>query len=199
MAGSTALLHAQSGIRFRYWHYAGRNAPPYGDEPNLITHLQTVAPHHAFYHADQRHSDAGRTIKRNCRRWFSLSWARSKPGCGNLPPMPAATICARHRLYGAPVGSGEISRRSARARIPPVGEEAARNTRIPERQPRVVSHEQQMRLVSKIIAFCVDKCAAARHDSYRAAICARIASATRGRGRRTIGMRIVVTAPRPQR
>jgi hypothetical protein len=56
----------------------------------------------------------------------------------------AGNDLVRDRLYGALVGSGEIGKPD-RAPIPPGWGRSARNTRILERQPRVISHEQQMR------------------------------------------------------
>src|SRR5690606_28941351 len=60
-----AMLHAQSGISSDIGTTPGARLP-YGDEPDPITHLQTVAPHHAHYHAGI--SDIltlDETIKRN--------------------------------------------------------------------------------------------------------------------------------------
>ncbi|WP_411900196.1 glycyl radical enzyme domain-containing protein, partial [Salmonella enterica] len=45
-----ALLPAQSGISSDIGT-TPRARLPYGDEPDPITHLQTVAPHHSFYHS----------------------------------------------------------------------------------------------------------------------------------------------------
>lgn len=47
--------------------------------------------------------------------------------------------------YMVRLSDTEKYREAARAPTPRLGEEAARNTRILERQPRVISHEQQMR------------------------------------------------------
>ncbi|MGU0016796.1 hypothetical protein ACVXG9_23375 [Escherichia coli] len=55
------------------------------------------------------------------------------------------TIGSRYRLYGTFVGLEKYRAEGSRTNTTWLGEEAARNTRILERQPRVISHEQQMR------------------------------------------------------
>lgn len=81
-----AMLHAQSGISSDIGTTPGARLP-YGDEPDPITHLQTVAPHHAFYHAGSatfsRWMKPSRAI---LRRWCSCASAHLKPGCVSLPP-----------------------------------------------------------------------------------------------------------------
>lgn len=87
-----AMLHAQSGISSDIGTTPGARLP-YGDEPDPITHLQTVAPHHAYYYSGI--SDIltlDETIKRNPQALVQLCPVPLKPECVNLPPMSAVTI-----------------------------------------------------------------------------------------------------------
>lgn len=59
--------------------------------------------------------------------------------------MSAVTIWFALPVYGAFVGFRKYRAEGSRTNTTWLGEEAARNTRILERQPRVISHEQQMR------------------------------------------------------
>ncbi|MGU0044533.1 glycyl radical enzyme domain-containing protein [Escherichia coli] len=147
MAGKKrAMLHAQSGISSDIGTTPGARLP-YGDEPNPITHLQTVAPHHAYYYSGI--SDIltlDETIKRTRRHWYSFASVPLKPECGEFTAnVSGNNLGSRYRLYGAFVGLRKISRRRFTHQHHLAGREAARNTGIPERQPRVISHEQQMR------------------------------------------------------
>ncbi|VDG84149.1 glycine radical enzyme, YjjI family [Shigella dysenteriae] len=120
---------------------------PYGDEPDPITHLQTVAPHHAYYYSGI--SDIltlDETIKRNPQALVQLCLGAFKAGMRELPPMSAVTIWFALPVIWCVWSDLEKYRaEGSRTNTTWLGEEAARNTRILERQPRVISHEQQMR------------------------------------------------------
>lgn len=114
-----ALLHAQSGISSDIGTTPGARLP-YGDEPDPITHLQTVAPHHAFYHAGI--SDIltlDETIKRNPQALVQLCLGAFKAGCGNLLPMSAATIWCASPVIWCACRIWRNFAPKARARIPP--------------------------------------------------------------------------------
>lgn len=75
-----AMLHAQSGISSDIGTTPGARLP-YGDEPDPITHLQTVAPHHAYYYSGI--SDIltlDETIKRNPQALVQLCLGAFKAG-----------------------------------------------------------------------------------------------------------------------
>lgn len=141
-----ALLHAQSGISSDIGTTPGARLP-YGDEPDPITHLQTVAPHHAFYHAGI--SDIltlDETIKRNPQALVQLCLGAFKAGMREFTANVSGNDLVRVTGYMVRLSDlAKFRAEGSRTNTTWPGEEAARNTRILERQPRVVSHEQQMR------------------------------------------------------
>ncbi len=140
------MLHAQSGISSDIGTTPGARLP-YGDEPDPITHLQTVAPHHAFYHAGI--SDIltlDETIKRNPQALAQLCLGAFKAGMREFTANVSGNDLVRVTGYMVRLSDLEKYRaEGSRTNTTWLGEEAARNTRILERQPRVISHEQQMR------------------------------------------------------
>ncbi len=131
---ATGAAHAQSGISSDIGNTPGARLPCMAMNRTLSPICKTVAPHHAFIMPDQRHSDAGTKPSSVTAGAVQLLFRRVQSrGCGNLPPMSAATICACHRLARRACRIWRNFAPKARARIPPLGEEAARNTRILER------------------------------------------------------------------
>jgi YjjI family glycine radical enzyme len=141
-----ALLHAQSGISSDVGTTPGARLP-YGDEPDPITHLRTVAPHHAWYPAGI--SDIltlDETVKRNPQAVMQLCLGAFKCGMREFTANVSGNDLVRVTGYMVRLSDLEKYRaEGSRSNTTWLGEEAARNTRILERQPRVVSHEQQMR------------------------------------------------------
>lgn len=141
-----ALLHAQSGISSDSGTTPGARLP-YGEEPDPITHLQTVAPHHAHYTAGI--SDIltlDETIKRNPQAVVQLCLGAFSAGMREFTANVAGNDLVRVTGYMVRLSDLEKFRaEGSRINTTWLGEEAARNTRILERQPRVISHEQQMR------------------------------------------------------
>ncbi|AHJ75337.1 YjjI family glycine radical enzyme [Kosakonia sacchari] len=141
-----AMLHAQSGISSDTDTTPGARLP-YGDEPDPITHLLAVAPHHAWYQAGI--SDIltlDETVKRNPQAVVQLCLGAFKAGMREFTANVAGNDLVR--VTGYMVRLSDLKKfRAEGSRINTtwLGEEAARNTHILERQPRVVSHEQQMR------------------------------------------------------
>lgn len=150
--GTGELNHAVGGFNF---HMTGRDdigtTPgarlPYGDEPDPITHLQTVAPHHAYYYSGI--SDIltlDETIKRNPQALVQLCLGAFKAGMREFTANVSGNDLVRVTGYMVRLSDLEKYRaEGSRTNTTWLGEEAARNTRILERQPRVISHEQQMR------------------------------------------------------
>ncbi len=139
------MLHAQSGISSDIGTTPGARLP-YGDEPDPITHLQTVAPHHAYYYSGI--SDIltlDETIKRNPQALVQLCLGAFKAGMREFTANVSGNDLVRVTGYMVRLSDLENIAPKVHVPTPRLGEEAARNTRILERQPRVISHEQQMR------------------------------------------------------
>ena len=141
-----AMLHAQSGISSDIGTTPGARIP-YGTEPDPVTHLMTVAPHHAHYTSGI--SDIltlEETIKRNPEAMMQLCLGGFAAGMREF----SANVCGNDlvRITGYMVRLSDIEKFNAegsRLNTTWLGEEAAKNTGIMQRQPRVISHEQTMR------------------------------------------------------
>ncbi|MRS15315.1 YjjI family glycine radical enzyme [Enterobacteriaceae bacterium RIT691] len=141
-----ALLHAQSGISSDSGTTPGARLP-YGNEPDPVSHLLAVAPHHAYYTSGI--SDIltlDETIKRNPQAVMQLCLGAFASGMREFSANVSGNDLVRVTGYMVRLSDLEKYREEgSRTNTTWLGEEAARNTRILERQPRVVSHEQQMR------------------------------------------------------
>lgn len=141
-----AMLHAQSGISSDSGTTPGARLP-YGDEPDPISHLLAVAPHHKHYPSGI--SDIltlDETIKRNPQAVVQLCLGAFNAGMREFTANIAGNDLVRVTGYMVRLSDLEKYRaEGSRINTTWLGEEAARNTRILERQPRVISHEQQMR------------------------------------------------------
>lgn len=141
-----ALLHAQSGISSDIQTTPGARLP-YGEEPDPVTHLLAVAPHHQYYASGI--SDIltlDETVKRNPHAVVQLCQGAFKAGMREF----TANVCGNDlvRVTGYMVRLSDLEKfreEGSRTNTTWLGEEAARNTGILQRQPRVVSNEQQMR------------------------------------------------------
>jgi Protein of unknown function (DUF3029). len=141
-----AMLHAQSGISSDSGTTPGARLP-YGDEPDPVSHLLAVAPHHKHYHSGI--SDIltlEETVKRNPQAVVQLCLGAFNAGMREFTANVAGNDLVRVTGYMVRLSDLEKYREAgSRTNTTWLGEEAARNTRILERQPRVISHEQQMR------------------------------------------------------
>ena len=141
-----AMLHAQSGISSDIGTTPGARLP-YGEEPDPISHLLSVAPHHKHYHAGI--SDIltlDETVKRNPQAVVQLCLGAFNAGMREFTANVAGNDLVRVTGYMVRLSDLEKYREAgSRTNTTWLGEEAARHTRILERQPRVISHEQQMR------------------------------------------------------
>ena len=141
-----AMLHAQSGISSDIGTTPGARLP-YGDEPDPISHLLAVAPHHQHYHAGI--SDIltlDETVKRNPQAVVQLCLGAFRTGMREFSANVAGNDLVRVTGYMVRLSDLEKYRaEGSRTNTTWLGDEAAHNTRILERQPRVISHEQQMR------------------------------------------------------
>lgn len=141
-----ALLHAQSGISSDSGTTPGVRIP-YGEEPDPVNHLLTVAPHHVHYHAGI--SDIltlDETVKRNPQAVMQLCLGAFKVGMREFSANVSGNDLVRVTGYMVRLSDlAKYREAGSRTNTTWLGEEAARNTRILERQARVISHEQQMR------------------------------------------------------
>lgn len=81
-----AMLHAQSGISSDSGTTPGARLP-YGDEPDPVSHLLAVAPHHKHYHSGISDILTTETVKRNPQAVVQLCPGRSTPVCVSSPRM----------------------------------------------------------------------------------------------------------------
>ncbi len=104
-------------------------------------------PHHAYYYSGI--SDIltlDETIKRNPQALVQLCLGAFKAGMREFTANVSGNDLVRVTGYMVRLSDLEKYRaEGSRTNTTWLGEEAARNTRILERQPRVISHEQQMR------------------------------------------------------
>lgn len=137
-----ALLHAQGGISLDLDVTPGVRIP-YGNEPDPVSYVQATAGHHQYYRSGI--SDIltiDETVKSNPEAMFNLC---------------KGALNARYREFTANVASNDLVRvtgymvklsdiakfdvEGSRTNTTFLGAEAAKNTGILERSPRVVSHE----------------------------------------------------------
>lgn len=141
-----AMLHAQSGISSDVGTTPGVRIP-YGAEPDPVNHLLTVAPHHPWYLSGI--SDIltlDETIKQNPQALAQLCKGAFQAGMREFTANVAGNDLVRVTGYMVRLSDIEKYReQGSRINTTWLGSEAADNTHILERKPRVVSHEQAMR------------------------------------------------------
>lgn len=120
---------------------------PYGEEPNPVEHIMTVAPHHQYYTSGI--SDiltVDETIKQNPQAMMQLCKGAFAHGMREF----TANIDSNDlvRITGYMVRLSDINKykqSGSRINTTWLGDEAAKNCHILDRQPRVISREQAMR------------------------------------------------------
>ena len=137
-----ALLHAQGGISLDVGVTPGVRIP-YGNEPDPVSYVQATAGHHQYYRAGI--SDIltiDETVKSNPEAMFNLCKGALKAGYREFTANVASNDLVR--VTGYMVKLSDIVKydtQGSRSNTTFLGAEAARNTGILERSPRVVSHE----------------------------------------------------------
>ncbi|HHF3219700.1 TPA: YjjI family glycine radical enzyme [Vibrio diabolicus] len=137
-----ALLHAQGGISLDLGVTPGVRLP-YGTEPDPVTYVQATAEHHQYYRAGI--SDIltiDETVKSNPEAMFNLCKGALNAGYREFTANVASNDLIR--VTGYMVKLSDIAKYDAegsRTNTTFLGAEAAKNTGILERSPRVVSHE----------------------------------------------------------
>ncbi|PKH62237.1 YjjI family glycine radical enzyme [Shewanella sp. Choline-02u-19] len=137
-----ALLHSQGGISLDKDVTPGVRIP-YGTEPNPIAHIKALAEHHQYYTSGI--SDIltiDETVKSNPQAMFQLCKGALNLGFREFTANVASNDLVR--VTGYMIKLSDIARfkeAGSRTNTTGLGAEAAINTKILERQPRVVAHE----------------------------------------------------------
>ena len=137
-----ALLHSQGGMNTDRDVTPGVRIP-YGTEPNPITHIQALAEHHQYYTSGI--SDIltiDETVKANPQAMMQLCKGALQLGFREF----SANVTSNDlvRVTGYMVKLSDIARykeQGSRTNTTSLGADAAQNTNILARQPRVVAHE----------------------------------------------------------
>ncbi|WP_045401868.1 YjjI family glycine radical enzyme [Vibrio campbellii] len=137
-----ALLHAQGGISLDLDVTPGVRIP-YGNEPDPVSYVQATAGHHQYYRSGI--SDIltiDETVKSNPEAMFNLCKGALNAGYREFTANVASNDLVR--VTGYMVKLSDIAKYDAegsRTNTTFLGAEAAKNTSILGRSPRVVSHE----------------------------------------------------------
>ncbi|WP_104041165.1 YjjI family glycine radical enzyme [Vibrio hyugaensis] len=137
-----ALLHAQGGISLDLDVTPGVRIP-YGNEPDPVSYVQATAGHHQYYRSGI--SDIltiDETVKSNPEAMFNLCKGALNAGYREFTANVASNELVR--VTGYMVKLSDIAKYDAegsRTNTTFLGAEAAKNTGILERSPRVVSQE----------------------------------------------------------
>ncbi|MCS6113169.1 YjjI family glycine radical enzyme [Shewanella baltica] len=137
-----ALLHSQGGISLDKDVTPGVRIP-YGTEPNPIAHIQALAQHHQYYTAGI--SDIltiDETVKSNPQAMFQLCKAALELGFREFTANVASNDLMRVTGYMVKRSDIEAFKLcGSRLNTTGLAAEAAVNTRILQRQARVIAHE----------------------------------------------------------
>ncbi|WP_108944837.1 YjjI family glycine radical enzyme [Shewanella halifaxensis] len=137
-----ALLHSQGGISIDKDVTPGVRIP-YGTEPNPIAHIQALAEHHQYYTSGI--SDIltiDETVKANPQAMMQLCKGALQLGFREFSANVASNDLVR--VTGYMVKLSDIARykeQGSRTNTTGLAADAAQNTNILARQPRVVAHE----------------------------------------------------------
>jgi YjjI family glycine radical enzyme len=141
-----ALLHSQSGISLDVDITPGVRIP-YGTEPNPVAHIQALAPHHQYYTSGI--SDIltiDETVKQNPEAMYQLCKGAFNLGFREFSANVASNDLIRVTGYMIKLSDiATFKQQGSRTNTTGLGAEAAENTGILKRQPRVVAHEQSPR------------------------------------------------------
>ncbi|MCG7488897.1 YjjI family glycine radical enzyme [Vibrio sp. Of14-4] len=139
-----ALLHAQGGIALDKGVTPGVRIP-YGTEPDPVTYVQATAKHHKHYTSGI--SDIltiDETVKSNPEAMFNLCKGALNSGYREFTANVASNDLVRVTGYMIKLSDIEkFSEHGSRKNTTWLGAEAANNTGILQRSPRVVSMEMQ--------------------------------------------------------
>ncbi|HDM8228865.1 TPA: YjjI family glycine radical enzyme [Vibrio campbellii] len=137
-----ALLHAQGGISLDSDVTPGVRIP-YGNEPDPVSYVQATAGHHQYYRSGI--SDIltiDETVKSNPEAMFNLCKGALNAGYREFTANVASNDLVRVTGYMVKLSDiAKYDEEGSRTNTTFLGAEAAKNTGILGRSPRVVSHE----------------------------------------------------------
>ena len=137
-----AMLHAQAGLSNDIEATPGVRIP-YGTEPDPVTHVQALAPHHEFYPSGiSEILTVDETIKSNPEAMLQLCKGAFACGFREFTANVASNDLVR--VTGFMIRLSDIEKykeKGSRTNTTVLGAEAAEMTGILDRKPRVVSHE----------------------------------------------------------
>ncbi|GLR03974.1 glycine radical enzyme, YjjI family protein [Vibrio hyugaensis] len=137
-----ALLHAQGGISLDLDVTPGVRIP-YGNEPDPVSYVQATAGHHQYYRSGI--SDIltiDETVKSNPEAMFNVCKGALNAGYREFTANVASNDLVRVTGYMVKLSDiAKFDAEGSRTNTTFLGAEAAKNTGILERSPRVVSHE----------------------------------------------------------
>ncbi|ABV34881.1 conserved hypothetical protein [Shewanella sediminis HAW-EB3] len=138
-----ALLHSQGGISLDIDVTPGVRIP-YGTEPDPISHVRALAEHHQYYTSGI--SDIltiDETVKSNPEAMYQLCKGTLSLGFREFTANVASNDLIRVTGYMIKLSDiADFKRQGSRTNTTGLGAEAAANTGILNRKPRVTSHEQ---------------------------------------------------------
>lgn len=141
-----ALLHAQGGISLDDGVTPGVRIP-YGTEPDPVSHIQALAEHHQYYTSGI--SDIltiDETVKSNPEAMYQLCKGALAIGFREFTANVHSNDLVRVTGYMIKLSDiAKFKEQGSRTNTTGLGAEAAANTGILNRKPRVVSHEQAPR------------------------------------------------------
>ncbi len=141
-----AVLHSQAGCSSDIGATPGARIP-HGEEPDPVTHLIAVAPHHQYYNggiSDILTLDA--TVKHNPQALQQLCLGAFASGMREFTANVSGNDLVRVAGYMVRLSDLEKFRREgSRLNTTAPGVEATRNTKFMQRRPRVACNEQSKR------------------------------------------------------
>ncbi len=138
-----AMLHSQAGISIDKGTTPGMRIP-YGTEPDPVSHIRALAPHHAYYTSGiSEILTVDETIKNNPGAMLQLCKGAFQAGFREFTANVASNDLVR--VTGYMIRLSDVARFQAcegsRTNTTVLGTEAAENTGILDRKPRVVGVE----------------------------------------------------------
>lgn len=137
-----ALLHAQGGISLDLGVTPGGRIP-YGSEPDPVAHVQALAQHHQYYTSGI--SDIltiDQTVKSNPEAMYNLCKGALQLGFREFTANVDSNDLVRVTGYMIKLSDiAKFNQQGSRTNTTFLGAEAAKNTNILERKPRVASLE----------------------------------------------------------
>ncbi|MDP1732676.1 MAG: YjjI family glycine radical enzyme [Devosia sp.] len=138
-----AMLHSQAGLSTDVGTTPGVRIP-YGTEPDPVTHVQALSPHHKYYPSGiSEILTVDETVKGNPEAMFQL--CKGALACGFREFTANISGNDLVRVTGYMIRLSDVKKfnegKGSRTNTTALGAEAAELTGIAERRPRVVGHE----------------------------------------------------------